>query len=211
MGLEMAVGILADAEDEYADEVRADFTVIRELLDLAGAGPWDEPELDEEDAEWFEMWGYSGLHTVRRLAVHLAENARLPEPLKGRDATDDPLLRRIYADPHGAGAFAHLIHHSDCDGYYVPVDFEQVIVDERLTGGAVGSSVRLLTETRRIAAALGLPEDLDPESEEIIEAADGETPPGEGWQRYGIESFVCLRLIHAAKHSIKTGAAIAFC
>ena len=138
MGLDVAVGILADVDDEDADMVRADLAVIRELLDLAGAGPWDEPELNEEDAEWFGMWGYSGLHTVRRLAVHLAENARLPEPLKGRDATDDPLLRKAYTDPgrDPAGPFAHLIHHSDCDGYYVPVDFAQVIVDERLAGGS---------------------------------------------------------------------------
>jgi hypothetical protein len=134
MGLNMAVGILADDDDEYAEMVRADFTVIRELLDLAGARPWDEPELDERDAAWFEMWGYSGLHTVRRLAVHLAENASLPEPRESRDATDDPLLRKAYADLPGdpAGPFTHLIHHSDCEGYYVPVDFEQVIVDERL-------------------------------------------------------------------------------
>jgi hypothetical protein len=157
MGLDMVVGILADAdaEDEDVDMLRADFTVIRELLDLAGAGPWDEPELNEEDAEWFDMWGYSGLHTVRRLAVHLAENARLPEPLKGRNVTDDPLLRKAYTNPGGdpAGPFAHLIHHSD----------------------------------------------------------EAVTPAGEGWQRYGVESLVCLQLIHAAKHSLKTGAAIAFC
>lgn len=212
----MVVGVLADSDDaegEYADAVRADFRVIRGLLDGAGVGPWDEPELDEQDTAWFDMWGYSGLHTVRRLAVHLAESARLPEPLAGRDATDDPLLKSAYAEPpeDPAGPFAHLIHHSDCEGYYVPVDFEQVIVDERLTGGFLGSSVRLLTETRGIAAALGLPEDLDPESDEVFRATRAETPAGDGWQRYGIESYVCLRLIHAARHSLKTGAAIAFC
>jgi hypothetical protein len=215
MGLNMVVGVLADGEgeDDYGDMVRADFTVIRELLDLAEAGPWDEPELEEREAESFEMWGYSGLHTVRRLAVHLAENASLPEPLKGRDPTDDPLLEKAYADLAGdpAGPFAHLIHHSDCEGYYVPVDFEQVIVDERLAGGFLGSSVRLSTEARSIAAALGLPEDLDPDSDEVFEASEAATPAGEGWQRYGIESYVCLRLIHAAKHSMRTGAAIAFC
>jgi hypothetical protein len=71
--------------------------------------------------------------------------------------------------------------------------------------------VRLLTETRSIAAALGLPEDLDPVSDEVFEASEAATPASEGWQRYGIESYVCLRLIHAAKHSMRTGAAIAFC
>lgn len=209
----MVVGILGDSDEESADTIRADFALIRELLDRAGAGPWDEPALNEDDVDWFEMWGYSGLHTVRRLAAHLAENARLPEPLNGKDATDDPLLSTAYTDPPDplTGPFTHLIHHSDCEGYYVPVDFERVIVDERLTGVYLGSSVRLLAESRAVAAALGLPEDLDPDSDEVFEAADGEPPAGDGWQRYGIESFVCLRLIHAAKRSITTGAAIAFC
>jgi hypothetical protein len=71
--------------------------------------------------------------------------------------------------------------------------------------------VRLLAETRRIVSALGLPEDLDPDSEEVFGAWDAKTPAAEGWQRYGIESYGCLRLIQAAKHSIATGAAIAFC
>jgi hypothetical protein len=62
-----------------------------------------------------------------------------------------------------------------------------------------------------IAAALGLPEDLDPDSEEVFAASEATTPAGEGWQRYGVESYVCLRLIQAARHSIATGAAIAFC
>jgi hypothetical protein len=209
MGLNMVVGALADIDDEDEDLVRADFTVLREVLARSGAGPWHEPELDEREALSFDMWGYSGLHTVRRLAVHLAENAPLPEPLKGRAATDDPLLKKAYADLP-TGRFAHLIHHSDCEGYYVPVDFDQVLTDERLPGGYLGSSMRLLTETRTIAAALGLPEELAPDSDEVFEAAEATTPTGESWQRYGTESYVCLRLIHAAKHSIRTGAAITF-
>jgi len=71
--------------------------------------------------------------------------------------------------------------------------------------------VRLLAETRQIAAAVGLPEDLDPDSGEVFGACNSSTPATEGWQRYAIESYVCLRLIQAAKHSIKTGASIAFC
>ncbi|MGC4998154.1 hypothetical protein [Streptomyces sp. DT195] len=70
--------------------------------------------------------------------------------------------------------------------------------------------MRLLAETRRLAEALGLPEDLDPHSEEVFEAADAEEPAGEGWQRYGVESYVCLQLLQAARLSIASGAAIAF-
>ena len=71
--------------------------------------------------------------------------------------------------------------------------------------------MRLLAETRRIAAALDLPEDLDPDSPEVLHACEAEIPASSGWQRYGVESRDCLRLIHAARHSIETGAAIAFC
>ena len=160
------------------------------------------------------MWGYSGLHTLRRLTVHLAETGTLPGSLEeARMAADDPLLKKAYRGWPGepAGPFDHLIRHSDCEGYYVPVDFGQVIVDERLAGGYLGSSVRLLAETRRIAAALDLPEGLDPDSEEVFGACDTGTRAAEGWQRYGIESYVCLRLIQAARHSIATGAVIDFC
>jgi hypothetical protein len=214
MGLNVVVGILAGAENEYADYVRAQFAVIRELLDRAGARQLAEPELNERDVLEGDMWGYSGLHTVRRVAVHLAETGTLPDPLEeAHRAADDPLLRKAYAQFPGepVGPFDHLIHHSDCEGYYVPVDFGQVIVNGSLVGGYLGSSVRLLAETCRIASALGLPEDLEPDSEEVFGACDAKTPPAEGWQRYGIESYGCLRLIQAAKHSIATGAAIAFC
>lgn len=62
----------------------------------------------------------------------------------------------------------------------MPVDFGQVIVDERLAGGYLGSSVRLLAEIRRVASAVGLPEDLDPDSEEVIGACDAGTPASGG-------------------------------
>ncbi|MGI5249912.1 hypothetical protein [Actinacidiphila glaucinigra] len=214
MGLNMVVGVLVDAEDDYTEMVRADFAAIGELLERSGARQWNEPELvTAEDAAEFEMWGYSGLHTVRRLAVHLVAGGRLPEPLnQAHRATDDPLLSTVYKTLPGdpPGPFDHLIHHSDCEGYYVPVDFAHVIVDKKARGGYLGSSVRLLTETRRLAEALGLPENLDPHSEEVFEAADAEEPATEGWQRYGVESYVCLQLLQAAKLSIATGAAIAF-
>lgn len=138
----------------------------------------------------------------------------MPEPLaKARHAADDALLNEAYAalpsDP--PGPFDHLIHHFGCEGYYVPVDFDRVIVDERAPGGYLGSSVRLLEEARRIAQALGLPDDLDPDSEEVLAAADGGVPATEGWQRHGVESYGCLQLLRAAKFSISTGSAIVFC
>ncbi|MEV0136628.1 hypothetical protein AB0H83_50420 [Dactylosporangium sp. NPDC050688] len=164
MGLNMIVGVLADDDGNYAEMVRKDFAAIRELLMREGAGTWNEPTAITTSE--FEMSGYSGLHMVRRLAVHLAVDGRLPEPLaEGHKATDDTLLRQVYAvlPSESPGPFDHLVHHSDCEGYYVPAEFERVIVDEKVRGGYLGSSVRLLAETRRIAQAIGLPEDLDPD------------------------------------------------
>lgn len=212
--MNIVVGALVDAEDDdYTEMVRADFLSISELLERVGAPQWTEPDLDEEEGADFEAWGYSGLHTVRRLAVHLAADGRLPEPLvRTQRATDDPLLSKVYEDlpSDPPGPFDHLVHHSDCEGYYVPVDFAHVIVDKKVPGGYLGSSSRLLTEIRRLAEALGLPEGLDPDSEEVSDAADAEDPAAEGWQRYRVESYVCLQLLRAAKLSVSTGAAIAF-
>ncbi|MFC8392536.1 MULTISPECIES: hypothetical protein [unclassified Streptomyces] len=213
MGLNMVVGVLVDAEDDYTEMVRADFAAIGGLLERAGLRRWAEPDPAGAESAEFEMWGYSGLHTVRRLAVHLAAGGRLPEPLgEGSRAVDDPLLSEVYETLPGdpPGPFDHLVHHSDCEGYYVPVDFAHVIVDDKAPGGHLGSSVRLLAETQRLAEALGLPEDLDPHSAEVFEAADAEEPATEGWRRYGVESYVCLQLLQAAKVSVATGAAIAF-
>ncbi len=110
-----------------------------------------------------------------------------------------------------AGPFDHLIHHSDCEGYYVPVEFGPVLVDEELSGGALGSSVRLLAELRALAEALGLPEGLDPDGPEVEGALEGEDAGPEPWRRYGTESFICLQLMRAARHSVETGAVMAFC
>jgi hypothetical protein len=78
-------------------------------------------------------------------------------------------------------------------------------------GGYLGSSQRLLEECLRVAEALDLPIDLDPDSAEVQAAVDGEIEDPVGWQRHAIASYTCLQLIGAAWHSLKTGAAITFC
>jgi hypothetical protein len=72
------------------------------------------------------------------------------------------------------------------------------------------ASTLLRDETRRLAAFFELPLDLDPESEQVYETADSQGTGPTTWQRYGRESYSCLRLYHAASHSITTGAALVF-
>ncbi|MFI9787516.1 hypothetical protein ACIHEI_29040 [Kitasatospora sp. NPDC051984] len=212
MGLDVMVGALIGAEDDVAEWFRAECVTIRAVLEREGLPAWQEPEAGPRFSD--RVWGYSGLHTLRRVAAHLAAKGQLPEPLaEDERATDDRELEEAYYDipDDPAGPFDHLIHHSDCEGYYVPVDFGPVLIDEELSGGMLGSSVRLLAELRVVAAALGLPEELDPHSDEVTAVLDGEDPVPEGWRRYGTESFICLQLMRAARHSVETGAVMAFC
>ena len=173
------------------------------------------------------MFGYSGLHYLRRIAAHLNIRGALPEP-GGEDVPEDRVLKEYYALAGASGRsffdrlfgrksivrdYDHLILHSDAEGYYVPQDFREVLFPpDRLgtPGGMLGSSHRLLEETTRLARAVELPLDTDPEADEVWEAAETQ---GEGdllWQRFGVESFTCLRLYNAARCSIDHSAVIVF-
>lgn len=229
MGLNLSVGYLADLtenDEEGAEAFREDLGRLNKFLAKAGLAAHREPE----QCEGFscDMYGYSGLHYLRRIAAHLDLRGELPIP-GGKDASKDPVmdeyyqlatnekpgfLSRIFGPKARPRTFDHLLLHSDAEGYYLPQDFSSVLFpleSDRIPGGMIGSSQRLLNECKRLADTLQLPLDIDPESEKVWEATDSQ---GEGetvWERYGVESFTCLRLIAAAEHSIRTGAAIVFC
>lgn len=228
MGLAIEVGILADLTEhdpEGAETFRNQFALLNEFLSARGMQPHVEPLTCEV---WSSaMYGYSGLHYLRRLAAHLDLAGQLPTP-GGPKASEDPVLTDYYrwfgrAEPTWSArlfgnvrkrTFDHLILHGDAEGYYLPVDFPGVLFPSSniaIAGGAVGSSVRLLAECRRLANALDLPVQLDPEDAQVWEASENQGKSDVRWQRYGVESFTCLRLIHAATHSLQTGAAIVFC
>lgn len=221
MGLGLMVGYLADVrqeDPEFADEFSRRVKAVEACLERQGLSGYSEPpDLAEDD--WFscEMFGYSGLHHLRRLAAYVA----LAQPLYAPSCEapdDDPVVERYY-EAVGDGdisdlPFQHLMLHGDAEGFYVPVDFARVIDPGELSddvGGAIGSAHRLLAECKALAHVLGLPEDLNCESDEVWEAAGS---PGLGhvrWQKFGIESFSCIRLIRGSEAAIKTGAALVFC
>lgn len=222
MGLNVMVGYPFDLDDEVdRRSAIAMCDLVRATLAGAGLPDWPEPVLGRQtDADM----GYSDLHYLRRVAAHILLEEGLPQP-GDRDSADDPALSAVYNQgPRQAiyhaeegwetvgvcsgVCFDHLIFHSDTDGYYVPVDFHPVIIDERVTGACLGSSHRLLDECLRLATALGLPSDPDPD--ELGAAYDGAIDNPVGWQRYGVESLTCWILINAAHDSINTGAPIVF-
>lgn len=228
MGLAIEVGYLADMlanDDDGAKWFDEEMQKLNPVLSSLGLNPHVEPR----DCPVFsaEMFGYSGLHYLRRIAAHLNLRGKLPPPGDDQSAKDpvveeyyallaspkQSLLDRLLGRRPAKREFDHLMFHSDAEGYYLPQEFSEVIFPPealKTPGGMVGSSTRLAAETRRLATVLGLPLDIDPEDEEVWEAADSQ---GEGetiWKRYGVESFSCLRLHHAAQHSIKHAAAIVF-
>lgn len=224
MGLALCVGVpseIRESDPEYINYFEQQVEAINGVLESFDLPPHSEP-FDVEDERTFEceMIGYSGLHYLRRLAAHLALGRELPPP--GDDgAASDPVLSDYYkifdaSFARGEGAhmpFQHLIVHGDAEGYYLPVEFDDVIIPDaslEIAGGMLGSSHALLRECRELAQALELPEGLLLEDESVLDAVESQ---GEGevkWERYGVESYTCLALIEACEASVETGAAVVF-
>jgi hypothetical protein len=225
VGLDITVGYLADLAEndpEFIEEVRKDFALANRVLAEKGLPTWEEPERADWKPVSVDMIGYSGLHYLRRIAAHLAAGNGLPEP-GDDDSSDDPLLEAYYKRAEGGRTrglfdrrrlpeidrrFDHLILHADNEGFYAPVDFADVIEVE-VVGSALGSSHALLRECEELRGVLAIPDSVTYDSEELWEASDAQGE-GDGWRRYGVESFTCVALQTVARASVEHGAAIVF-
>jgi hypothetical protein len=237
MGLDIMTGALSIFERDDLEGARAFrkvFIAVNEVLAEAGLPPHEEPcDLPPEETFEAQSWGYGGLHHLRRVAAYLSLEGRLPNSDVVDEATDDPVLRRLYdrhttflnGGPKGLKGifsklpekppFEHLLVHSDAEGFYLPRKLGAVIFDKaqpqrESIGGMIGSSLSLHEECCTVARALGLPDGLDPESDEVWENADDPPQTGATWQRFGITTFVLTRLIRACELSKSTGAAVVF-
>lgn len=227
MALNLTVGILARAQRYSPDRLSyygEQFTAINTALQEHGLPEHQEPE---ELEEWsLEIFGHSGLQTLRRIAAHLWAGNGVPEPAKRGaagvpDASGDPVLAAYYDEVQkwlrdGAArhrmAYEHLILHSDDRGYYLPRRFAQVVFTPpslNVAGTMIGSAPVLMDECRQLLGALAAPPDLDPQGAELREAVSN-PGRGEGWRRYGIEVESCLNLLAACQRSLGTGAALVF-
>ena len=224
MGLALCVGVpseIRESDPEYVAYFEQQVDAINGVLESFGLPPHREPfDLEDERTFECEMIGYSGLHYLRRLAAHLALGKELPPP-SDDTAAGDPVLSdyyRIFDASFSRGEssgipFQHLIVHGDAEGYYLPVEFEDVIIPDaslEIAGGMLGSSHALLRECRELASQLELEEDLSLEDDALAEAVDNEGEGERKWERYGVESYTCLALIRACEASVGTGAAVVF-
>jgi|RhiMethySRZTD1v2_1073278.scaffolds.fasta_scaffold857180_2 hypothetical protein len=235
MGLGLEVGILADLKDVdeegYTSYVE-DFARLNIALRAEGLGEHVEPD-DLDEVFSCDMMGYSRIHCLRRIAMHLALGHPVPAP--GNRETDfNGVPTAEYFDAFGAEKdmkYQHLIVHSDADGFYVPIDFERVICTPSLQGSWVGSTQRLRAECAELASMLGIPSGMDYDSDELSRAVSAQLDPGRRsaprlwpwkraeiepsndlmWKRYAVEADACLRLLTACEASLLVKAAIVFC
>ncbi|MBS0262614.1 MAG: hypothetical protein JSS02_11735 [Planctomycetes bacterium] len=214
MGLAIETGILADLichDPEGADELRECFTRVNEVLAENRLPPHQEPEQlpAQESRAGLCSFSYSFLHHLRRVYARATDDPGWqPTPTPAdEDAAEDPAIDEVTCL-----MTSHLLCHSDCEGFYLPIHFTDVVVDdrnqERIPGGFLGSSYRLQEELVMVAPILGIKLDRgalsDAEADRINRDADSET---DWW----IELIVWISLFEAARLSIEHQTAICFC
>ena len=159
MGLALSTGFLADMlqnDAEGADWIREQVGLVNTFLAEATLPPHVEPEGEgpAKARSHCDSFPYSFLHYLRRAFARVHEEQPVTPVADGEDPSADPCV-----EDAASMMSSHLLCHSDCEGFYVPIDFEEVIFDTEdrgLPGGMLGSSVRLLEELRAVAPAIGI-------------------------------------------------------
>lgn len=213
MSLEITVGLLYllsnIGEYEGLNYYKDMFNDINKVLKRHNIDTYKEPiNLKREEIFYFQI-KYSVVASLKKLAAYIALNEVLPSP----NYQNKNIIEQYMKEKKHKHSFDHLILHSDCDGFYVPVQFNEIVLLEpslNIEGTIIGSSYKLIKECELIANFLGLPLDLDLESEEIDEIFESENLGPERWKEYIVESFACLVLYNAARRSICLGASVVF-
>jgi hypothetical protein len=192
------------------------FAAVNKALRKEGAPEYQEPEDLGDDGGSFKLYPSNGLAFLQRFAAYFYDDEDEVEewPTPGDPATmDNPLDDQEWEEACymlELLPFQHLILHEPTGGYWVPVDFPDVIFpDEKLgIGNQLGSSVRLAAECVELAKILRLPLDLDPDDEAVRQAMFHPGKSRTRWKKYGVESHNLLGLYRACRESILLGAAI---
>ena len=121
-----------------------------------------------------DMYSYSGLHYLRRIAAHSRhKEAGFPRKairtyrrilffnsIMTRLIIHGRVFGKLFGGTAKKRTFDHLIIHSDAEGYYIPEDFSSVLIPGQsflVAGGMVGSSQRPTCGVPATRNALALP------------------------------------------------------
>jgi hypothetical protein len=228
MGLAVCVGMLAELledDPESAKGFEEELAEVNRVLAAAGLPPHTEPRgpLELDSRASIDGFPYSFIHYLRRAYAHRVLSPDwMATPLADDvDPTADPKIQALLD-----GCESHLLCHSDAEGFYVPVDFDEVLFDgdggdeeeaegdadieepAGLPGGMLGSSQRLLEELVFVAPALGIRLDDGRLSDEEAERIDALIDEDDGLYR---EYVSWLLLYESARLSIEHRTAIVFC
>ena len=140
MGLELVVGIVAQSIRNGEDPKywRDQFSRMNDYLRESELPEHQEPETLEQGFS-ASMYGYWGLHFLRRVASHLAVHGTLPPPISSGDEPEDRVVKKYYAtlerwiqrtaklpdeqmEQAQVPAYIQLLCHGDSEGLYLPLD-----------------------------------------------------------------------------------------
>lgn len=217
------------AQGDPARDLREEFSRLGHGLAEFELPPHEEPEALDGGESSYWIAHPSGLHLLRRLALHLWAHDRLPAP-GGDEDLEDPLFGDYYDclvepeieafwerarknNPHPD--FEHLLVHSDHEGWHIPADMPEVLQpseEAEVPGELIGSLPRFLDECSRIARVLELPEELNHDDPSLLAAAVGgaEAPRGSSpkYLRYGPEAQACATCLAAARRALSVSAGL---
>jgi hypothetical protein len=224
MGLAISVGSLAYAlrtcadDPEFIASLREEYADINRLLRHYGLPPHHEPEVLPELIErgGIGSIAYSSWHYLRRVVAFVVSFAD--------DCFDHPAEYQEFLDewPHewpADNAFiesaldsneSHIVCHTDCGGYFVPVDFPEPLRetdDCPIAGGWLGSSQGAMRELVLAARFLGVPL-ADGRLDDALAEAIGHEQ--EDAHPHGIARKVWLTMFENTRLSIEYGTAIVF-
>lgn len=159
---------------------------------MRGLGPeirWN----DEGDVVLTRQFNRDSWHALRAYAAD--QSRPVPGFVFDAGASNHPGLAEIYQGARSA--YSHLIRHTDCNGFYLPCEFDQPFELSMFEGEPVtpliGSSLRLLKELNHLGQRLRISRD------------QGE----EGWEQQihnedplGMVKSAWTLLRHAARSSV---------
>lgn len=179
-----------------------DFRTINSVLRENGLVEHIEPrKITEYSMSAIEGFPYSFLHYLRR--IYTLDRIDLDiTPVNGELSEEDDELIMEAAEMMDS----HLLCHSDAQGYYVPIDFDEVLFDEKLPGGMLGSSQRLFSEILKIAHLF----DIEVIDGNISKLMKNELAKADESHPYYIERIVWFSLFENCKNSIENNTLISF-
>lgn len=213
MTLSVLVGLLSHLKKSGQDQntnIDQSFSDLNKVLSEHNIPTHMEPDHIDEEKHFGMNMHYTALHKLRRVAAWVAVNGKLPDPCE-EYKNDMTVITYYDKAAREILPFQHLVDHSDCDGFYLPYDFERPLTfsaNHQYVAFSTGSSQKLKEECEQLAEKMGFDLTMDVYTDEMKNALSGEDRTGAFWKKYAIECFVCHQLHQAAIRSIESGSAV---